>query len=178
MDASTASKIDRNIRRSASAIFAGACAFAAYSYLSADIVTQPQLGADTSGVLALAYLLCSRTIRAVAPERQIFVQPVFALAELAPAEIADEPSELLLTEADRVPTEQAGDVLVLDDVLDAIGSDSRVVRLFDPSAMPTPGQLRSRIDRHIEKGASTSRGAPDASHELHEALAKLRANLR
>jgi len=177
MDASTASKIDRNIRRSASAIFAGACAFAAYSYLSSDIA-QPQLGADTGGVLALAYLLCSRTIRAVAPERQIFVQPAFALAELAPAEIADEPSELLLTEADRVPTEQAGDVLVLDDVLDAIGSDSRVVRLFDPSAMPTPGQLRSRIDRHIEKGASTSRGAPDASHELHEALAKLRANLR
>jgi hypothetical protein len=177
MDASTASKIDRNIRRSASAIFAGACAFAAYSYLSADFA-QPQLGADTGGALALAYLLCSRTMRAIAPERQSFAQPVFALAELSPVEIDEESSELLLTETDRVPAEQGSDVLLLDDVLDAIGNDSRVVRLFDPAAMPTPGQLRSRIDRHIEKGAPTSRGAPDASHELHEALAKLRANLR
>ena len=65
------------------------------------------------------------------------------------------------------------------------GPDSRVVRLFDPRAMPTPptpGQIQSRIADHLGDGAP--RSAPsktppsDASQALSAALAELRRSLR
>jgi len=62
-------------------------------------------------------------------------------------------------------------------VLADVSSDSRVVRLFDPAAMPTPGQLQARIDRHLDGGTSQS-PSPDASEALLEALADLRRSLR
>jgi hypothetical protein len=66
---------------------------------------------------------------------------------------------------------------VLDDILAEIGPEARVVRLFDRKAMPTPGQLKSRIDDHI--GQAPPRAAPsDASQALSEALAELRRSLR
>jgi len=68
------------------------------------------------------------------------------------------------------------DELVLNDILANLGEDSRVVRLFDASAMPTPAQLRAQIDQHLTRQAS--REAPDASAALHEALAELRSSLR
>jgi len=43
--------------------------------------------------------------------------------------------------------------------------------------MPTPGQLQSRIDRHLASSASPGT-PPDASKELHDALAELRRTLR
>jgi hypothetical protein len=64
--------------------------------------------------------------------------------------------------------------LVLEDVLEAIETDSRVVRLFEPS--DTAGEMQARIDRHLH---STRRQAQaDAAQELHEALAALRRSLR
>ena len=90
--------------------------------------------------------------------------------------------ELLLSEADRVGSDAPLD---LNDILEEIGPDSRVVRLFDRKAMaaPTPGQLQSRISEHMKGG--TSRSAPpnlagpsDASKALSEALAELRRSLR
>jgi hypothetical protein len=42
--------------------------------------------------------------------------------------------------------------------------------------MPTPGQLKSRIDRHLQQETSGSR-SHDASQALHEALAELRRSL-
>jgi hypothetical protein len=77
--------------------------------------------------------------------------------------------------------------LVLDDILAEIGSDARVVRLFDRNAMPapalTPGQLQSRIADHLADGGPLS--APynppatnDASQALSAALAELRRSLR
>jgi hypothetical protein len=88
-----------------------------------------------------------------------------------------ESDELLLTDADRltenVADSRRDDELLLDDVLAELGSDSRVVRLFDASAMPTPGQLKSRIDEHLSRGSM-----PDASQALHDALADLRRSLR
>jgi hypothetical protein len=66
------------------------------------------------------------------------------------------------------------DELVLEDVLEAIESDSRVVRLFEPS--DTAGEMQARIERHLH---STRRQAQaDAAQELHEALAALRRSLR
>lgn len=97
------------------------------------------------------------------------------------------PGELLLTDADRLepgellltdrfqPARQ--ETLVLDDILAELGPDSRVVRLFDRKAMPTPGQLKSRIDSHLERG-STPAAQADAAKALSEALAELRRSLR
>jgi hypothetical protein len=86
--------------------------------------------------------------------------------------------ELLLTDSHRVhPLERvAPDELVLEDILAELGPESRVVRLFDPAAMPTPGQLNARIERHLgEESASTA--PPDASQALYDALAELRRSL-
>ena len=50
-------------------------------------------------------------------------------------------------------------------------------------AMPTPGQLQARIDRHLDGGPShgsppdASRDLPDASQDLYAALAELRREL-
>jgi len=52
-----------------------------------------------------------------------------------------------------------------------------VVRLFDVSAMPSPGELKHRIDRHLD-GPSPSSPPPDASQALHDALSELRRTLR
>lgn len=112
--------------------------------------------------------------------------PTFTLVEFAPVPLPEvaEPDELLLTEADRVPASlqpkasaPENDALVLDDVLARLDDESRVVRLFDASAMPTPDQLRTRIERHLGS-ANPPSASPDASQELHEALAELRRTLR
>jgi hypothetical protein len=78
----------------------------------------------------------------------------------------------LLAEADR-SIAQSEDELVLDDILAALNPDSRVVRLFEPDAEPTSGQLQTRIDSHLNERA---RGG-DASQALHDALTELRRSL-
>jgi hypothetical protein len=95
-----------------------------------------------------------------------------------------EPVELLLTEADRLhpgelfltdrlhPARQ--EPLVLDDILAELGPDARVVRLFDRKAMPTPGQLKSRIDSHLNQRPAQA----EAAKALSDALAELRRSLR
>jgi len=42
--------------------------------------------------------------------------------------------------------------------------------------MPTAGQLKDRIDRHLVNGTAPA-SPPDASAALHEALAELRRSL-
>jgi hypothetical protein len=89
--------------------------------------------------------------------------------------IGDEPADLSLsgfTPAE-IHLEPEPEALLLDDILASMGPDSRVVRLFAPDQMPTAGQLKERIDRHIG-------GAPDsnAADALHEALADIRKSLR
>lgn len=77
------------------------------------------------------------------------------------------------------PNSAAGpaEELLLDDVLARIESGSRVVQLFDPQRMPTAGELRERIDRHLESGAADAQPA-DASYDLHQAIEALRSSLR
>jgi hypothetical protein len=82
--------------------------------------------------------------------------PVFDVRQIEPIE-------------DNKPAEEP---LPLDDILAELGSDSRVVRLFDPAAMPSPAELSARIDRHLDPAPA------DASEALHEALAELRRSLR
>ena len=67
--------------------------------------------------------------------------------------------------------------LLLDDPLPAPMPDSRVVQLFAEGRMPTAGQLKHRIDRHLADGARPAT-AIDAADALSEALAELRRSLR
>lgn len=200
MDAAIIDRIETGAERGASALFAGAVAYAAYGF-AGTAGLEPQLALAAAGAGALAYLPCSRLLSLVGRRPRSFEVRVYAARDLefvdAPEELLltdrlhaqelllterVEPDELLLSDADRVASDAPLD---LQDVLEEIGPDSRVVRLFDRKAMPapTPGQLQSRIAEHMKDG--TSRSAPsnltgpsDASKALSEALAELRRSLR
>jgi hypothetical protein len=204
MDAGLIDRIETNAERSASALFAAAVGFAIYEWLGVGLF-QPELGAYTGGAAAIAYLLCSRTLRAVTKKVPRFAVPVFDVREIEWIEATDElvlteadrlarEDELVLTEADRLAPEDElvltdadrleaaaapgqDEPLVLDDILAEIGPDARVVRLFDRRAMPTPGQLKSRIDSHLGQGSSDATKS-DASQALSDALAELKRSLR
>lgn len=165
MDARYAQRVEGIADVAAAAALAAAAGFAmvfATASLAAGV-------AGAGAALALALL----ALRRLDGDCRDFELAPFALADLPPAEFG----ELLLTDADRLEAPQPSDAvdeLVLDDVLAQLGEGSRVVRLFDASGMPTPGQLRARIDRHLGQAAPVS---PDASAALHEALAELRRSL-
>ncbi len=166
MDTRYVERIENIVSFAAAAIFAVAVAFAAGRLF---------VSTAAAGVAAVAaFALVWQMLRLIGPNDQ-----ELALAQFAPAELTLEDSdELLLTEADRLtPEGPATDELLLDDVLASLGEDSRVVRLFDASAMPTPGQLRTRIDRHLNHTHSEA-GSRDASQALHAALAELRGSLK
>ena len=158
--------MERILDAVAAAIFAIAAGYCAARLSLGGAAVASVAGLSLCGVFAL--------LRAVPPIGR------FRLAEFALADVPDRPGELQLTEADRLPPEEPGDSpeLLLDDVLAQLGPDSRVVRLFDPAAMPTPGELRARIDRHLDSSNARPAPHPDASQALHEALAELRRSLR
>lgn len=176
----SAERIEAAVDRIAAALFALAAGYVAYLWGGAFEI--PALVAAVS-VSLVAYGAAVLLLRKV-PARQ----PGFAIANFEHSALPEfEPqleellltqwTELLLTDADRVgppPVNQA-DVLVLDDILAEIGPGARVVRLFDPGSMPTPGQLKSRIDSHLHRQDAAA--FPDASQALHEALAELRRSL-
>jgi len=194
-------RIEAGVGRSASALFAGAVSYAAYGVSSAYGL-DPQLALGAAGAGALVYVPCSRLLVFGKTRGANFNLPEFSLSEL---EFADAPEELLLTEqlvpeellltdrvgstdelvlteADRLDSDSP---LMLDDILAAIGPDSRVVRLFDRKAMPaaaTPGELQSRIASHVADGTLCAPPAEfhpsDASQALSAALAELRRSLR
>lgn len=102
----------------------------------------------------------------------------FEPVELEPIALDSEPDELLLEAKDAV--------LILDDPLVDVDSDSRVVRLFERQD-PTPGELVERISDFLGDGRGAAPGAQasippvvpaDASTALHAALANIRASLR
>lgn len=172
MQAGSVTQIEKNIDRAASALFAAAAACAAYAALAARSAA-PLPMAECAAVAALAYLLSVRSLAAVQPRRRRLPVPVFDVRQIADAELP----ELLLTDRCEDPAVPEQDPLLLDDILAELEPDSRVVRLFDPAAMPTPGQLNHRIERHLATDSSAP--APnDASEALHEALEELRRSLR
>jgi hypothetical protein len=174
MDAGMVIRIERNVDRAASAALAIASAFAGYALLMR--LSTPTVGwAETGAVAAVAYLLSRRILNAIGPRAAKLPVPVFDVREIDVSAL-EQPTELLLTDVCEPAPSPAEDALFLDDILAELGPDSRVVRLFDPSAMPTAGQLKARIDRHLECD-SAAVSAPDASAALHEALAELRRSL-
>lgn len=174
MNASRIERIHSLVEQAACLLFAAAVGFAAFKGLHGFFGQfQPGIGAVCAS--AVAYLLCHRLLI-----RRAFELPGFSLPKFEPAEIEpSEMDELVLTDAERFVSEPATtdqNALVLDDILAELGPDSRVVRLFDRTAMPSPGYLKSRIDSHLEQRSPPT--APDASQALSDALAELRRSLR
>jgi len=183
MQAASAVRIETNVDRAASALFAVACAYAAHAWLGFR-VSQPLLGVETVAAMALGFLLALRSLGGVKPEARRLPVPVFDVREIHPLEEAElllteryELPELLLTERYEEPRTKPEEPLWLDDIVAKLSSDSRVVRLFDPATMPTPGQLKSRIDEHLDQEATPEQHA-EGVQALHDALAELRRSLR
>ena len=185
MDAKLAGMIETSVELLASALFAGAVGFAGYTALG-RVVVQPHLLVLTASLSTAAFFLSNFALGRRAAVRPTFSTPSFELPKFEPFEtdeliLTDQDrlaiDELVLAEADRYVPHSEPDALVLDDVLAEIDVDSRVVRLFDRKAMPTPGQLQSQIDHHL---GHRNPGSPphDASQALSEALAELRRSLR
>ena len=193
MNAGLAQHIETGAERGASAVFAGAIGFAVYGAFG-EAPLQPELGLGIGVAAMIAYFLSKSALETVAERDRSFVLRVFDVRDieamddelvLTDGERIDDdlvltdadrlhPGELVLTEADRLIS--AGQPLELDDILHELQPDSRVVRLFDRKAMPTPGQLKQRIDTHLEQ--APARPLSDASQALSDALAELRRSLR
>jgi hypothetical protein len=183
MSGDRAGRIEFIVDRLAAGLFAVAVAHSFFALMD-GAYGEPRLGVFTAGAATVTYLLSAGLLGSVKPEDRRFKIAQFEVVgiedpcvdELLLTDLAEllltEQVELVLTEADRLrPAE-----LVLDDILAELGPDSRVVRLFDPAAMPTPGQLNARIERHLEPGPAAA--APDASQALYDALTELRRSLR
>jgi hypothetical protein len=135
-------------------------------------------GADELLLTEQVELLLTEQVELVLTDADRLQPPI--ADELLLTELADlRPAELLLTEAQRLPPAKPhpGDELALDDIIAELGSSSRVVRLFDPAAMPTPGQLNDRIERHLAE-AGPAAAPKDDAQALYDALAELRRSLR
>jgi hypothetical protein len=203
MRAIAITRAEQNVDRAASTIFAAACAYAAYHALRLGYPV-PVAGAVAAATAIAGYVVAVRLLGAVAPARKaplsVFDLRSFDPMEADELLLIEDGTrgELLLTASEQLPDnpferaerlllehykpavelkpEVAADEepLLLDDILAELGPDSRVVRLFDREAMPTPGQLKSRIDLHLKPGEDT----PDAAQALHEALDELRRSIR
>lgn len=160
----------------ASAALAAAIAYACLSFGHAVYAqwTIP-VGAMAGTTALIGFFLCQETLAAIGNKDAAYSVTVFDIAEINTMP-ALEAGELVLTDADRVIPSDA-EPLELDDILTELSPNSRVVRLFDPRSMPTPGELGARIDRHLD-GPAPSRPSADASQDLFDALAQLRRSLR
>ena len=171
MSGSRASRIEAVADRTAAAIFAVAVGYVLLTVLR-DVAAQPQLSGYAGGAAIAAYWLCARALESIPGDDRRFEMTIFdpALVELV------QPDELVLAAADVLapPESAAADELLLDDLLAKIGPDSRVVRLFDAAAMPTSGQVNTRIEEHLSENRAAP---PDASQALYDALAELRRSL-
>jgi hypothetical protein len=184
MDAGTTERIETNVERTAAGLFAGAVAFATLAALRNQL-PMPQVGGFAAVALVLAYLLCGRAMAAATSRKPAFHLSIFDVRELELigsdelllTEADRFTDELVLTEADQVPT-VGPEPLLLEDALPAPAEDSRVVRLFDRRAMPTPGELKSRMDDHLIAPGTPAGPQSDAAKALADALAELRRSLR
>jgi hypothetical protein len=172
MQAADAQRVETGVGVAAATSFAAAIGFAIFH--AVDRITDFPGMVAAGGISAIvAYPAAQLFLRLLEGGPRPFPQLVFNIVKIEPLEL----DELLLTESDRLQPSGDRAPLELDDILVEIAPDSRVVQLFDPSAMPTPGQLKARIDSHLDGGTSHS-PPPDASEALFAALADLRHSLR
>lgn len=157
------------------AIFGSAVAFASATYLALPQFSMTPLAAGAAALggawLALGKFGSPKG-RFVLSE---FEQPVVEYEQSSLGELLEQADVAGIVEQLGSFDEQpASEELVLDDVLAAVESDSRVVRLFEPN--DTAGEMRARIEDHLR--SSPRQTPPDATQELHDALAALRRSLR
>jgi hypothetical protein len=181
MGGGRATKVENVVERATAIVFAAALASSAFALLM-NRLEPLRLGIVALGAFAGGYVVASSFLRVLGGGAVGFALPAFELPalDLEPWDelLLTELVELVLTEADRLTSQKsAEDELILDDILAKLGSDSRVVRLFEPGAMPTPGQLNARIESHLRQ-ASAPPAPADASEALFEALTQLRRSLR
>ena len=163
-------------------VFALATAFAAFKagpafgFKPAPAMLSGGFSSLTLGLLAM---------RAAGPDPRTHPLPAFAVEPiivddvLELTDVAEEP--LLLDTVYDDPVEDLA--LLLEDALPLANPDSRVVQLFAAQPIPTPGQLKDRIDRHLAIGSmhlvrDFEGPAPDASDALFAALNELKRSLR
>lgn len=164
MNAASVIRIEKNVDRGASAVFGLACGFAAYAWFAAQ-AQGSVLAVETAAASVLAYVLSFRILSSVQPQPRRMPVPVFDVREVEPME----PAELQLSEPTEARLPTAPEPLLLEDELPQAEADSRVVRLFDPAAMPAATQADAQI--------SAAQSA-DAAQALHDALAELRRSIR
>jgi hypothetical protein len=156
------------------AIFGSATAFSAAIFLGL-----PQFGMTPLAAGAAAFGGIWLGLNQFGSRGRVLPLPKFEQPRLELSPVSE-----LLEQADVVAlVEQLGaapaerefeEELVLEDVLEAIESDSRVVRLFEPN--DTAGEMQARIERHLHSARHQAQA--NAAQELHEALAALRRSLR
>ena len=157
------------------AIFGSATAFSAAIFLGV-----PQLGMTPAAAGAAAFGGIWLALSKFGSQGRALPLPAFEQPplELSPvSELLEQADVVALVERLSATPEAKREIeeeLVLEDVLDAIESDSRVVRLFEPN--DTAGEMQARIERHLHSARAQAHA--DAAQELHEALAALRRSLR
>lgn len=142
-------------------IAAGAC------LLLLGMPREAVIVASMSGLAALALL------RQIRPEPRRFRLPDFSLQ---PVDFSEAPNTLELT------GKLADEPLELHDQLAEPAEHSRVVQLFAPRPLPTPGELARRIEHHLgnggeERGGNVLTLEVDAAAALRQALGDLRRSL-
>jgi hypothetical protein len=197
MNARVIERTETAVERLASATFGASVGYAVYG-LVGPAMPQVQLLAYSAAAGLVGVFLSALTLSAFAKRNPRYLVPIFDVRNIEPNPANEllltdrfDANELILTDADRIEDELllteldrlepaaavTAEPLVLEDVLHAIETDSRVVRMFDRKAMPTPGQLRSQIDDHLGQVPPSSVQA-DAAKALSDALAELRRSLR
>ena len=159
------SGLSRAVDLGSAGLFAGAAGYSAF------LLASPAAG---FAAVAIAFVGAHWTLGRIDGSPG-FSLPAFGIGEIEAVEeelLLTEHAELLLTDVYTV--EEEGELL-LDDPLAAPSEDSRVIRLFDPRLLPTAGELREGIEKHLSQNGATY---PDAAFELHEALAALKGSLR
>jgi hypothetical protein len=166
MTGTNASRIEDAVLAGASLIYGVAAALLAYRFGAT-------LAYCCSGG-AVAFGCCILALRSIDAGCERLALPAFTAVDW-PAEVPI----LELRPEDRLEAGPGSEdeELLLDDVLAAVGADARVVRLFDPAGMPTPGQIKTRIDAHLGTATRPVPGS-DASQSLFDALNELRRSMR
>lgn len=154
------------------AIFGGAVAFASATALA---IPRIQLAPVAAG--AAAFAIASLALSSIGRGRRHFRLPQFERVELDETfDLFGEQEPLELDTVFEPPAPDEPEELLLENMFPAIDPDSRVVRLFDRGPAPTAGELRARIEEHLSSAPRPE--MPDATQELHQALAALRQSLR
>jgi hypothetical protein len=135
------------------------------------------LGMPREAVVAASALCLGglAVLRQVRPEARRFRVPAFDLPAVEFA--ASVPVDVL-----ELSEQLAEEPLELVDQLPHAPEYSRVVQLFAPRPLPTPGELARRIDHHLEQGGEERGGKVlelevDAAAALRQALGDLRRSL-